>query len=138
MSRCDAARIVDANADRCREGLRCAEEYARFALGDRALAGALRGILCQRLVPRADGRGRAVVMEVCVNTGRVADAIADPAKTSMLPMWPLTAMMPRPSAWQRCHRAMKRSWSSPSGGTRRRGSSAGRLGRRINSRAKRE
>jgi len=24
------------------------------------------------------------VMEVCVNTGRVADAIADPAKTSML------------------------------------------------------
>ncbi len=49
-----------------------------------SLAGALRGILCQRLVPRADGRGRAVVMEVCVNTGRVADAIADPAKTSML------------------------------------------------------
>jgi twitching motility protein PilT len=35
-------------------------------------------------VLRADGRGRAVVMEVCVNTGRVADAIADPAKTSML------------------------------------------------------
>jgi twitching motility protein PilT len=49
-----------------------------------SLAGALRGILCQRLVPRADGRGRAVVMEVCVNTGRVADAIADPSKTSML------------------------------------------------------
>nr|WP_205705224.1 PilT/PilU family type 4a pilus ATPase [Kineococcus indalonis] len=46
-----------------------------------ALAGSLRGIVCQRLVPRADGRGRCVVMEVCVNTGRVADAIADPEKT---------------------------------------------------------
>jgi twitching motility protein PilT len=50
-----------------------------------ALAGALRGIVCQRLVPRADGRGRAVVMEVCVNTGRVAGAIADPDKTGTIP-----------------------------------------------------
>jgi twitching motility protein PilT len=49
-----------------------------------ALAGSLRGIVCQRLVPRADGQGRCVVMEVCVNTGRVADAIADPDKTSTL------------------------------------------------------
>ena len=46
-----------------------------------ALAGSLRGIVCQRLVPRADGQGRCVVMEVCVNTGRVADAITDPDKT---------------------------------------------------------
>ena len=46
-----------------------------------ALAGALRGIICQRLVPRADGQGRCVAMEICVNTGRVADAIADPDKT---------------------------------------------------------
>ena len=46
-----------------------------------SLAGALRGIICQRLVPRADGQGRCVAMEVCVNTGRVADAIADPDKT---------------------------------------------------------
>ena len=50
-----------------------------------ALAGALRGIICQRLVPRADGEGRCVVMEVAVNTGRIADAIADPDKTSTLP-----------------------------------------------------
>jgi twitching motility protein PilT len=50
-----------------------------------ALAGALRGIVCQRLVPRADGEGRAVVMEVAVNTGRIADAIADPEKTSTIP-----------------------------------------------------
>jgi twitching motility protein PilT len=49
-----------------------------------SLAGALRGILCQRLVPRADGHGRAVAMEVCINTGRVADAIADPEKTSTI------------------------------------------------------
>ena len=50
-----------------------------------ALAGALRGIICQRLVPRADGQGRCVTMEICVNTGRVADAIADPDKTSSIP-----------------------------------------------------
>ncbi|MCW2571535.1 MAG: twitching motility protein, partial [Frankiales bacterium] len=49
-----------------------------------ALAGALRGIICQRLVPRADGEGRCVVMEIAVNTGRIADAIADPDKTSTL------------------------------------------------------
>ena len=48
------------------------------------LAGSLRGIICQRLVPRADGEGRCVVMEVCVGTGRVADAIADPDKTSTI------------------------------------------------------
>ncbi|WP_432564314.1 type IV pilus twitching motility protein PilT [Kineococcus sp. SYSU DK003] len=49
-----------------------------------ALAGSLRGIVCQRLVPRADGAGRCVVMEVCVNTGRIADAIADPDKTNLI------------------------------------------------------
>jgi len=49
------------------------------------LAGSLRGIICQRLVPRADGEGRCVVMEVAVNTGRIADAIADPDKTSTIP-----------------------------------------------------
>jgi twitching motility protein PilT len=49
-----------------------------------SLAGALRGIICQRLVPRADGEGRCVAMEVCINTGRVADAIVDPEKTSSI------------------------------------------------------
>jgi len=49
-----------------------------------SLAGSLRGIVCQRLVPRADGQGRCLTMEVCVNTGRVADAIADPDKTNTL------------------------------------------------------
>jgi twitching motility protein PilT len=47
-----------------------------------SLAAALRGIICQRLVPRADGQGRCVAMEICVNTGRVADAIVDADKTS--------------------------------------------------------
>ena len=49
-----------------------------------SLAGALRGIVCQRLVPRADGGGRCVSMEICINTGRVADAITDPDKTSSI------------------------------------------------------
>ena len=46
-----------------------------------SLAGSLRGVICQRLVPRADGLGRCVSMEIMVNTGRIADAIADPDKT---------------------------------------------------------
>ena len=49
-----------------------------------SLASALRGIICQRLVPRADGQGRCVAMEICVNTGRIADAITDPDKTSSI------------------------------------------------------
>ena len=49
-----------------------------------SLAQSLRGIICQRLTPRADGEGRCVTMEICVNTGRVADAIADPEKTSTI------------------------------------------------------
>ncbi len=50
-----------------------------------ALAASLRGIVCQRLVPRADGAGRCVVMEIAVGTGRICDAIADPDKTSTIP-----------------------------------------------------
>ena len=49
-----------------------------------ALAGSLRGIVCQRLVPRADGEGRCVVMEIAVGTGRIADAMADPDKTGSI------------------------------------------------------
>ncbi len=49
-----------------------------------SLAGSLRGIVCQRLVNRADGQGRCLAMEVCVNTGRVAAAISDPDKTNTL------------------------------------------------------
>jgi twitching motility protein PilT len=45
------------------------------------LAGALRGIVSQRLVPAAAG-GRVPAVEVLVNTGRVAERILDPAETS--------------------------------------------------------
>ena len=48
------------------------------------LAGVLRGVVCQRLVPRADGQGRCVAIEICVNTGRIAEAITDPDKTSLI------------------------------------------------------
>ena len=45
------------------------------------LAGALRGIVSQRLVPAAAG-GLIPAVEVLVNTGRVAERIADPATTA--------------------------------------------------------
>jgi twitching motility protein PilT len=45
-----------------------------------ALAGTLRGIVCQRLVPTVDG-GRVPALEIMVNTGRIAERIADPEKT---------------------------------------------------------
>ena len=48
------------------------------------LAGVLRGVICQRLVPRADGLGRCVAVEICVNTGRIAEAIADADKTTTI------------------------------------------------------
>ena len=44
----------------------------------------LRGIISQQLVPRADGQGRVIAMEVMVNTPAVANLIRD-AKTFMLP-----------------------------------------------------
>src|SRR6185437_14373313 len=36
-----------------------------------ALAGSLKGIVCQRLVPTVDGSGRAPALEVAVNNGRI-------------------------------------------------------------------
>ena len=49
-----------------------------------ALASALRGVICQRLLPRADGRGRVPAVEVLVSTGRVRDRILDPQATEGL------------------------------------------------------
>jgi twitching motility protein PilT len=46
-----------------------------------ALAGTLRGIICQRLVPMIDG-GRTPGLEILVNTGRIAEHIADPDLTA--------------------------------------------------------
>ncbi len=45
------------------------------------LAGALRGIICQRLVPAAGG-GLLPAHEILVNTGRIAERIVDPEKTA--------------------------------------------------------
>jgi len=46
-----------------------AQIYAQLALN-------LRGIVSQRLVPRADGRGRVAAIEVMLNSPRVADLVA--------------------------------------------------------------
>jgi twitching motility protein PilT len=45
------------------------------------LAGALKGIVCQRLVP-AQGGGLVPCHEILVNTGRVAERISDPDRTA--------------------------------------------------------
>jgi len=49
-----------------------------------SLAASLKGIVCQRLVPRADGSGRIAVMELLVADARIAEAVADPDKTDMI------------------------------------------------------
>jgi twitching motility protein PilT len=49
-----------------------------------SLAGVLRGVVAQRLVTRADGLGRCCVAEICVATGRIAEAILDPEKTNQI------------------------------------------------------
>ena len=48
------------------------------------LAGTLRGVVSQRLVPRADRPGRVAAVEVMVTTGRARDAILDPDQTGSL------------------------------------------------------
>ena len=48
------------------------------------LAGALRGVISQRLVPTMDGDGRAPACEVLTMTGRVRDLISNPAETGKL------------------------------------------------------
>ncbi len=50
-----------------------------------SIAGSLRGIVSQRLVPRADGQGRVPAIEVLVMTGRVFDHIVDPNLTHAIP-----------------------------------------------------
>jgi len=48
------------------------------------LAGSLRGVISQRLVPTIDGEGRAPACEVLTMTGRVRDLVSNPAETSKL------------------------------------------------------
>jgi twitching motility protein PilT len=49
------------------------------------LASVLRGIVSQRLIPRADGKGRVPAVEVCVATATVRESVVDPDKTRKLP-----------------------------------------------------
>jgi twitching motility protein PilT len=49
-----------------------------------SFAGSLRGIVSQRLVSRADGKGRLPAVEILVNTGRVFDRIIDPNSTDSI------------------------------------------------------
>lgn len=45
------------------------------------LAGTLKSIICQRLLPRSDMPGRIPAVEVMVTTGAIRDALIDPMKT---------------------------------------------------------
>ena len=49
------------------------------------LAGILKAVISQRLVPRADGKGRVPALEVMVSTGLVRECIADKERTAELP-----------------------------------------------------
>ncbi len=49
-----------------------------------SLANSLKGIVCQRLVPRATGEGRVAVVEVMVMTTRLYDFLADPEQLPLL------------------------------------------------------
>ncbi len=48
------------------------------------LSGVLKGVVSQRLIPRAEGKGRVAAVEVMVSTARIRDLIDDREKTVML------------------------------------------------------
>ena len=47
-----------------------------------SLAGSLKGIICQRLIPAADGVSRVPALEILVVNGRIQQAIVDPLLTA--------------------------------------------------------
>ncbi len=49
------------------------------------LSGVLKGVISQRLVPKADGTGRVPAVEVMVSTGRIRECIDDKDKTKQIP-----------------------------------------------------
>ena len=49
-----------------------------------ALAGSLKGTVCQRLVPTIDAAGRVPALEVMINNGRIQQCILDPSATGEL------------------------------------------------------
>lgn len=48
------------------------------------LANIIQGIISQRLIPKADGKGRVAAMEILVSTSRVRECIREPEKTHEL------------------------------------------------------
>ncbi len=48
------------------------------------LGAVLKGIIAQRLIPRADGKGRVPAVEVCIATATVRECVVDPDKTRKL------------------------------------------------------
>jgi twitching motility protein PilT len=50
-----------------------------------SLASSLKGVVSQRLLRRADGRGLLPAVEVLVMNGRIRDLVLDPEKTHMIP-----------------------------------------------------
>lgn len=44
------------------------------------LASIIKAVICQRLVPRADKRGRVAAMEIMLNSGRIRELISDPSR----------------------------------------------------------
>jgi twitching motility protein PilT len=49
------------------------------------LAGVIQGIISQRLLVRADGKGRVPAVEVLVGTGLIRECIKEPEKTAQIP-----------------------------------------------------
>ena len=49
------------------------------------LAAIIKGIISQRLVPRADGRGRVPALEILVSTARIRECIMDKERTKEIP-----------------------------------------------------
>ncbi|MEI8354492.1 MAG: type IV pilus twitching motility protein PilT [Deltaproteobacteria bacterium] len=48
------------------------------------LSGVLKGVISQRLVPKADGKGRVPAVEVMISTGRIRECIDDKEKTKQI------------------------------------------------------
>ena len=48
------------------------------------LAGVLKSVISQRLIPKADGTGRVPAVEVMVSTAFIRDCIVDPSKTHLI------------------------------------------------------
>jgi twitching motility protein PilT len=49
------------------------------------LSGVIKGVISQRLVPRADGKGRVPAVEIMIGTARIRDCIDDKEKTKQIP-----------------------------------------------------